>query len=64
MDAHGGEGEGEGEGAVAGVCGCVCFDDKRLLPQVYNVSGAYAVRFYRGGKWRVVIVDDFIPCDK
>ena len=32
--------------------------------QVYNWEGVYAVRFWRGGKFRVVMIDDFIPCNE
>jgi calpain len=32
--------------------------------QQYNVEGVYAVRFWRSGRFHVVMVDDFIPVDK
>ena len=31
--------------------------------QEANEEGLYAVRFWREGKWRIVIVDDYIPCN-
>ena len=31
-------------------------------PQEYNNAGVYAVKFWRGNAWRVVVVDDYIPC--
>jgi len=30
-------------------------------PQDYNEEGVYAVRLWRGGAWRIVVVDDWIP---
>ena len=32
--------------------------------QEFNDEGVYAVKFYRDGKWRIVVVDDYLPCDK
>ena len=32
--------------------------------QSFNEAGAYAVRFWRDGAWRTVVVDDWIPCDR
>jgi calpain, invertebrate len=32
--------------------------------QQYNDEGVYAVRFWRGNRSRVVVVDDFIPCSQ
>ena len=29
--------------------------------QTFNTEGVYAVRFWRDGKWRIVVVDDFVP---
>lgn len=29
--------------------------------QVFNTEGVYAMRFWRDGKWRIVVVDDYIP---
>ena len=34
------------------------------LPQLYNAEGVYAIRFKRGGSWKVVVVDDWIPCNE
>jgi hypothetical protein len=31
--------------------------------QQANAEGLYAVRFWREGQWRIVIVDDLIPCN-
>lgn len=31
--------------------------------QQVNDEGVYAVRFWRDGRWRVVVVDDWLPCD-
>ncbi|CAJ1433777.1 unnamed protein product [Effrenium voratum] len=38
----------------------------RLLPgaQTINPEGIYAVRFWQDGEWRVVVVDDQLPCRK
>ena len=33
-------------------------------PQEYNKAGIYAIRFWRGNAWRIVVVDDYIPCGK
>jgi hypothetical protein len=33
------------------------------LEQEANSEGLYAVRFWREGQWRIVIVDDRIPCN-
>jgi hypothetical protein len=30
--------------------------------QQYNYEGVYCCRFWRGGKFRVVVVDDWLPC--
>ena len=30
--------------------------------QVFNSEGVYSVRFWRDGQWRIVVVDDRIPC--
>lgn len=35
--------------------------DRILLTKQYNPEGAYAVRFFRDGDWKRVIVDDFFP---
>lgn len=32
--------------------------------QEFNDEGVYAIKFYRDGKWRIVVVDDYLPCDK
>lgn len=32
--------------------------------QQYNEEGVYAVRFWRGNRSRVVLIDDFIPCSQ
>ena len=29
--------------------------------QTFNTEGVYAMRFWRDGKWRIVVVDDFVP---
>tara|TARA_B110000208_G_scaffold172678_1_gene215880 strand:+ start:37 stop:1398 length:1362 start_codon:yes stop_codon:yes gene_type:complete len=29
--------------------------------QVFNQEGVYAMRFWRDGKWRIVVVDDYVP---
>ena len=29
--------------------------------QSFNAEGIYAVRFWRGGEWRIVVVDDWVP---
>ena len=34
------------------------------LPQLFNPEGVYAIRFKRGGSWKVVVVDDWIPCNE
>lgn len=31
--------------------------------QTFNHEGVYAVRFWRDGKWRIVVVDDWVPID-
>ena len=33
------------------------------LEQEANVEGLYAVRFWREGQWKIIIVDDMIPCN-
>jgi hypothetical protein len=33
-------------------------------PQEFNEQGLYAVRFWRGNAWRIVVVDDYLPCGK
>ena len=33
------------------------------LEQEANAEGVYAVRFWREGRWRIVVVDDRIPCN-
>ena len=42
----------------AKLCGCPNNE------QTWNTEGVYAVRFWRSGHWRVVIVDDYIPVNK
>ena len=32
--------------------------------QQFNLGGVYAARFWRDGQWRVVLVDDWMPCDE
>jgi len=29
-----------------------------------NPEGVYAVRFYKDGEWRIVVIDDYIPVSK
>eukprot|EP00949_MAST-11_sp_MAST-11-sp1_P004148 g4148.t1 len=32
--------------------------------QQANPEGLYAVRFWREGRWRIVIIDDYLPCNE
>ena len=56
-------------GAVS-MISCVPGQIARVFPtdnygvQEYNSEGIYAVRFWRDGSWRVVVVDDWIPVNK
>jgi len=38
--------------------------EKLFVTQKVNDKGIYAVRFYIEGKWRVVVVDDYVPMKK
>jgi len=40
----------------------VLMKHKHQPPQEYNNAGVYAVKFWRGNAWRIVVVDDYIPC--
>jgi calpain len=41
-----------------------CFGGtKTVFDQEYNAEGIYAVRFHRYGETRIVVVDDYLPCD-
>ena len=33
-----------------------------ITPQTFNEQGVYSVRFWRGDEWRIVVVDDWLPC--
>eukprot|EP00906_Rhabdomonas_costata_P013005 RCo018690 len=35
-----------------------------IYPPKLNPAGVYSVRFYIDGKWRYILVDDWIPCDE
>ncbi|GAB1601812.1 calpain-15-like, partial [Argonauta hians] len=37
---------------------------ENLIPSKYSKYGVYHVRLYRDGQWKMVIVDDFLPCDQ
>ena len=40
------------------------YDHSGVAEQQYNEEGVYAVRFWRQGKIRVVVIDDWIPCNQ
>jgi hypothetical protein len=40
-----------------------CAPGSPYLEQQDNAEGLYAVRFWREKEWKVVVVDDWIPCD-
>ncbi|XP_036364432.1 calpain-15 isoform X2 [Octopus sinensis] len=37
---------------------------ENLIPSKYSKYGVYHVRLYRDGQWKMVIVDDLLPCDR
>jgi len=33
-----------------------------LLTKETNETGVYSCQFFRGGEWKKVIIDDYLPC--